>query len=404
MKRSLAALMGFALLAAAGCSGGQPAGAPAGGTGGDAEPYRVGAILDITGAGSTLAVPERNTLQMLTEQINAQGGVTGPDGQQHRLELIIEDNKGQESESVLLANKLIRTDKVPVLIGTSQSGTTLAMLQTVQEAEVPLVSLATSVQIAAPAADRRWAFKTSWNDANIVAAVVEDMRSRGFTKVAWLSVNNAYGDSARTEFLRTAPEAGMEVVIDDRFDVGVKDLTPLMNRIKASSADAVVIWALSPETAVAVRGYKALQLPQELYVSHGVATSQFLELAGDAAEGANMAAGKALAVGQLPDDDPQKQALDEFNQSYAASFRDPISTFGGHAWDAFHLVVHALSKAGPDPAGIREVLESDTREFVGITGIFNFTPEDHTGLDTRGLVILRVENGGFQLVRTFSDP
>ena len=405
MKRYLSAFVGLVLLAAAGCSSGQPAAAPAGGeSGAVGEPYKIGAILDVTGGGSTLAIPERNTLLMLTERVNAQGGITGPDGKQHRLELIIEDNKGQESESVLLANKLIRTDKVPVLIGSSQSGTTLAMLQTVQEAEIPLISLATSVQIVTPVAERKWAFKTPWSDANIVAAIVEDMQNRGFTKIAWLSVNNAYGDSARTEFLRIAPEAGIELVLDDRFDVGVKDLTPLMNRVKASDAQAVVIWALSPETAVAVRGHKALQLKQEVYVSHGVATPQFLELAGSAAEGINMAAGKALVVDQLPDDDPQKAVLDDFNQSYQATFRDPISTLGGHAWDAFHMVIHAFSKVGPDPARIREVLENDVREFVGVTGIFNLSPEDHTGLDARGLAILRVENGSFRLVRTFSDP
>jgi len=405
LKRYLSAFVGLVLLAAAGCSSGQPAAAPAGGeSGAVGEPYKIGAILDVTGGGSTLAIPERNTLLMLTERVNAQGGITGPDGKQHRLELIIEDNKGQESESVLLANKLIRTDKVPVLIGSSQSGTTLAMLQTVQEAEIPLISLATSVQIVTPVAERKWAFKTPWSDANIVAAIVEDMQNRGFTKIAWLSVNNAYGDSARTEFLRIAPEAGIELVLDDRFDVGVKDLTPLMNRVKASDAQAVVIWALSPETAVAVRGHKALQLKQEVYVSHGVATPQFLELAGSAAEGINMAAGKALVVDQLPDDDPQKAVLDDFNQSYQATFRDPISTLGGHAWDAFHMVIHAFSKVGPDPARIREVLENDVREFVGVTGIFNLSPEDHTGLDARGLAILRVENGSFRLVRTFSDP
>lgn len=405
MKRYLSAFVGLALLAAVGCGSGQPAGSPGGGEAGTAgAPYKIGAILDITGGGSTLAIPERNTLQMLTERVNAQGGITGPDGEQHRLELIIEDNKGQESESVLLANKLIKTEKVPVLIGSSQSGTTLAMLQTVQEAEIPLISLATSIQIVTPVAERKWAFKTPWSDANIVAAIVEDMKSRGFTKVAWLSVNNAYGDSARTEFLRLAPEAGIALVLDDRFDVGVKDLTPLMNRVKASDAQAVVVWALSPETAVAVRGHKALQLTQEVYVSHGVATPQFLELAGDAAEGVNMAAGKALAVDQLPDNDPQKAVLDDFNQSYQAAFRDPISTLGGHAWDAFHMVVYALSKAGPDPVGIRDVLENDTRELVGVTGIFNLSPEDHTGLDARGLVILRVENGSFRLVRTFAEP
>lgn len=200
-----------------------------------------------------------------------------------------------------------------------------------------------------------------------------------------------------------APEAGIQIVLEDKFDVGVKDLTPLMNRVKSSDAQAVVVWALSPETAVAVRGYKALQLTQELYVSHGVATPQFLELAGDAAEGANMAAGKALVADEIPADDPQRKALDQFNQAYETAYKDPISSFGGHAWDSFQVVVNALSKAGPDPAKIRDALESETKELVGITGIFNFTPADHTGLDTRGLAILEVKGGEFKLVRTFTQ-
>jgi branched-chain amino acid transport system substrate-binding protein len=402
MKRWLVSLLSMVLLlSAAGCgskaspTGEQPKGGEAG------EPYKIGAILDITGNASTLAVPERNTLQMLVKHVNGQGGIKGPDGKMHKVELVLYDNNGQESETVLLTNKLIKTDKVPVIICCTQSGTTLAAVDTVTKSQIPLVSLATSVKIVTPVEERKWVFKTPWNDATIVGAELEDMKSRNLTKIALLSVNNAYGDSARAEFEKQAPAMGIQIVLSDRFDVGVKDLTPLMNRVKASDAQAVVVWALPPETAIAAKAYKSLQMTQPLYVSHGVATAQFLQLAGDAAEGATMAAGKAIVPDQLPASDIQKQAVDQFNAMYRENYKDPISTFGGHAWDAFYLVTGALSKAGPDPAKIRDVLEKETKEFVGITGVFNPSPQDHTGLDKRSLVMIKVEGGKFKLVRTF---
>lgn len=406
MKRWMPWILSLAVAAGvSGCGGAGPA-APEGqpkqaaATG---DPYKIGAILDITGSASALGVPERNTLQMLVQQVNDQGGIKGPDGKMHKVDLVLYDNNGQESESVLLANKLIKTDRVPVIIGTSQTGTSLAIVDAVQKGQVPLISLAASARVVTPVDQRQWVFKTSWNDDLVVAAVVADLKARNLTRIALLTVNNAYGDSARTAFEQQAPAAGLQLVLTDRFDTGVKDLTPLLNRVKAGDAQAVVVWALPPETAIAAKAHKALKLTQQLYLSHGVATGQFLQLAGEAAEGALMPGGKALVPDQIPASDPQKQAMDQFNSLYTAAHKTPISNFGGHAWDAFQLAVRALGQAGPDPVRVRDALETGITEQVGITGIYNMSRTDHTGLDKRGLVVLQVQGGAFRLVRSFSE-
>jgi len=116
-----------------------PASAPA------QEPYRIGAIFSITGPGSSLGIPERDTALMLEADINAKGGIKGPDGKLHPLKIVIYDDASDETKAVLAAKKLIDEDKVTAIVGTTLSGTSLAILDTVQKAEVPLVSCAAAI-------------------------------------------------------------------------------------------------------------------------------------------------------------------------------------------------------------------------------------------------------------------
>jgi len=353
------------------------------------ETYKIGAIFDVTGAGSSLGTPERDTVKMLEDQVNAKGGITGPDGKLHKVQVIVYDNQSQESQSVLVAKRLIEEDKVPVIIGPSQSGTTLAIVDTTQKAQIPLISAAASFKIVEPIADRPWVFKTPQSDSLIMTSLLDYLKSKSITKVGWISVNNAFGDSGRSEFERLSPQFGITATTSERFDANDKDMSGQLTKIRATNPQALIVWAIPPAASVVTKNAADLGLKLPVFHSHGIGNQDFITLAGPAANGIIFPVGKLLVASGLSDTDPQKKVLLEYTDQYQKAYGKPPTTFGGHAWDAFWLATNALQKAGPDPKGIKTALEG-MKEFVGITGVFSFSDKDHNGLDKRAVTMVTV--------------
>ena len=361
------------------------------------EPYRVGAIFSITGPGSSLGIPERDTALMLEAEINARGGVRGPDGRRHPLKLVIYDDASDETRAVLAAKKLIDEDRVAAIVGTTLSGTSLAILDTVQKAEVPLVSCAAAIKIVEPAAERKWVFKTPQSDHLIVGVLVDYLKAQGVTRVGWLNVDYAFGQLGWVEFEKAAQKAGLTIVANEKFGQKDVDMTAQLTRVKMAAPQAVVVWSIPPSASLATKNYADLGLKAPLLQSHGVGNKKYIELAGGAADGVRFPAGKLLVAEQLADNDPQKAVLLAYARDFEARY-GPRNTFGGHAWDAVQLVVKALEKAGPDRAGVRAAIET-TRGFVGITGVFDFSPADHNGLDRRAATMIQIVDGQWKLAR-----
>lgn len=354
--------------------------------------YKIGAIFDSTGPAASLGVPERDTAKMLETQVNAKGGITGPDGKLHKIEVVIYDNQSQESQSVLLAKRLIEEDKVPVIIGPSQSGTTLAIIDTAQKAQVPLISAAASFKIVEPVADRQWIFKTPQSDSLIMNALLGYLKSKSITKVGWISVNNAFGDSGRAEFERLSPDYGITATSSERFGTTDNDMSGQLTKIRGTDAQALIVWAIPPGASVVTKNAADIGMKIPIFQSHGIGNQDFITLAGPAANGVIFPVGKLLVASSLPDNDPQKKMLLDYTSEYQKAYGKLPTTFGGHAWDAFWLAVKALEKAGPDPKGIRTALEG-IKEFVGITGVFNFSDKDHNGLDKRAVTMVAIADG-----------
>jgi len=383
---TLGAVLVLVLILAAGCGGGGEE------TSEEAEAYKIGAIFDISGPASSLGVPERNTALLIEEQINAAGGIDG-----HPVEIIIEDNESNETKAVQAAKKLIEVDQVLAIVGPSTTGTSMAIIDTVQKSEVPMVSAAAGVGIAYPPGERHWVFKTAQNDSLVIGKVVDYLVAQGLTRVAFLNMNNAFGDSGRAEFEKASTPAGIDVVAWEKFGATDKDMTAQLTRIKAADPDAVVVWAIPPSASIVTKNYRQLGIDAPLIHSHGVGNRAFIELAGDASEGVIFPVGKLLVAEQLTDDDPQKEVLVKYAQDYEAKFEEPRSTFGGHGWDAVSVVLEALKTSGPDRAKLRDAIEG-TENFAGISGVFNFSPDDHAGLDKSSLVIVKIVNGEWTIL------
>ncbi len=354
------------------------------------KPLKIGSFLAVTGPASFLGDPELKTLQMYIEEINAKGGVDG-----HKIEFVHYDTKGKAKEAKNFVNRLIKKDRVDVIIGGTTSGNTLAVIDIVQRAKVPFISLAGSIKIVEPV--KKWVFKTPHTDKMAAQKIFEDMKKRGITKIALITGNGGFDKSGRAQCLALAPKYGIKIVADEQYNNSDTDMTTQLTKIRATDAQAILNFGFGKAPAIVVKNAKQLGINLPIYESHGVASKKFIELAGDAANGVRLPAAALIVADQLPDTDPQKKVLLDYKKKFEAKY-GPVSTFGGHAYDALFIVVNAVKRAGViDRAKIRDEIEK-TKGFVGTGGVFNMSPTDHLGLGLDAFKMIEIQNGKWKLL------
>jgi len=358
---------------------------------GAADPIRIGAVVSATGPASFLGEPEKNTLQMQADAINAAGGLAG-----RPVEVVVLDDETDVNKAVLAADRLLKKENVVAVVGPTVSGNSLALAPKFEAAKVPLVSCAAAEKIVRPVAP--WVFKTAQSDRLAVARILAHAKKQGYKKLAILTVSDGYGQAGREVLKDLIPAGGFELAADEAYGPKDTDMTAQLTKIKGASPDAVICWGTNPGPAVVAKNRVQLGMATPLYMSHGVASKKFVELAGEAAEGLLLPAGKLTVAAQLPDADPQKALLLAYAKAYEARFKTPASAFGGYAYDGLMLVAEAVKAAGDaSPAAIRDNLEK-IQGFPGITGVFRFSGEDHNGLDETAFVMVTIAGGDFRLL------
>ena len=356
-----------------------------------AAPIKIGALFAVTGPASFLGEPERNTAQMVVDQINASGGIRG-----RKLQLVAYDTQGDATKAVQAANRLIKEDQVVAIIGPSTTGDTMAVIPIVERAQIPLISCAAGSKITDPV--KKWVFKTAQNDGLAVERIYEHLTRKKISRVAILTVSDGFGSSGREQLKAQAARFGIQIVSDETYGPKDTDMTAQLTKIKGSQAQAVICWGTNPGPAVIARNAKQLGLKLPLYMSHGVSSKKFIELAGDAAEGIILPSGRVIVADLLPNSDRQKKSLLAFVKDYQKHYRAEGDHFGGHAWDAVMLLKGAIERGGDSPAAIRDQLES-TRNFAGIGGIFTYAAGDHAGLGKDAFVLVEIRNRDWVLVK-----
>jgi branched-chain amino acid transport system substrate-binding protein len=356
------------------------------------EPVRLGAIFSITGPASFLGEPQKQTVKMLEEELNAAGGLLG-----RKVEIVVYDDETDATKAVTATDRLLKRDRVVAVVGPSTSGSTFAVIPKLEEAKVPLVSCAAAKKIVQPV--RRWVFKVAASDILAARKIFQELKRAGRSKVAILTASDAYGAGGREDLKELAPAMGMTLAADEVFGPKDTDMTSQLTRIKGTDAQALVVWGTNPGPAVIARNRTQLKIGLPLYMSSGVASKRFIELAGaENAEGILLPAGRLIVAGQVPKEQPQKGVLVQYEQAYEKRFKQPVSTFGGHAYDAVMLLAQAIRTAkSAEPAAIRDALEK-IRGFQGTAGTFAFSPEDHAGLTEEAFVMVRVTKGDWQML------
>src|SRR6516162_7185097 len=353
---------------------------------------KVGAVLSASGPASFLGDPERKTLEMYVEAINRQGGVNG-----QKLQLVVYDDGGDANAARTFATRLVEEDKVATMVGGTTTGTTLAMIPVFEDAQIPFISLAGAVQIIEPV--RKWVFKTPHTDRMACEKIFDDLKRRKLTTVALISGTDAFGKSMRDQCVAVASKAGITIAHEETYGPRDSDMTPQLTNIRnKAGVQAVINPGFGQGPAIVTRNYRQLAITLPLYQSHGVASKQFIELAGAAAEGVRLPAAALLVADKLPDSDPQKPVVVNYTRTYQQKTGQQVSTFGGHAYDGMMILKQAMERAkSGDKAKVRDQIEK-TSGYVGTGGIVNMSPSDHMGLDLSAFRMLEIRNGDWTLL------
>jgi branched-chain amino acid transport system substrate-binding protein len=385
-RRVVSCLLGVSAFAVAACG---PANA--------AETIKIGSVLSITGPASFLGDPEDKTLKLYADKINAAGGVDGK-----KIELVVYDDGGDANKARTFATRLLEDDKVVAMVGGSTTGTTMAMIPVFEEAKVPFISLAGAIEIVDPV--RKYVFKTPHTDKMACEKIFENLKLRGLTKIAMISGTDGFGASMRAQCLKVAENYGIQIVADETYGPRDTDMTAQLTKIKnTAGVQAVVNPGFGQGPAIVTRNFAQLGMSATpLYESHGVASKSFIELAGPAADGVRLPAAALLIGDKLPEGDPQKRVVVDYKQTYEASAKQPVSTFGGHAYDGLFIMVEAMKRAkSSDSDRLRDEIEK-TKGFVGTGGIVTMSPTDHLGLDLSAFRMLEIKGGDWTVVQSGS--
>jgi len=358
-----------------------------------ADPIKVGSVLSVTGPAAFLGDPELKTLQQYVDEINKKGGVLG-----RQLQLVHYDDGSDANKANGFAKRLIDDDKVDVIVGGTTTGATMSMVPLVEKAGVPFISLAGAVVIIEPV--KKFVFKTPHTDRMAAEKVFEDMKKRGISKVALLSETSGFGQSGKKETEGVAAKYGITLVASETYGPKDTDMSPQLTKIKSTpGVQAVFIFGLGQGPAIATKNYKQLGVTLPLYHAHGVASEEFIKLAGPAAEGVRLPAAALLVADKLPANDPQKKVAVDYTKAFQDKWKTDVSTFGGHAYDGLMIVVDAIKRANStDKAKVRDAIEA-TKGYVGTGGVVNMSATDHMGLDLSAFRMLEIKNGDWSLAQ-----
>ncbi len=358
-----------------------------------AEPIKIGSVLSVTGPAAFLGDPELKTMQMYVEDINKKGGVLG-----RQLQLVHYDDGSDANKANGFAKRLIDDDKVDILVGGTTTGATMSMAPLVEKAGIPFVSLAGAVVIVEPV--KKWIFKTPHTDRMAAEKVFEDMKKRGLTKVALLSETSGFGNSGKKETEGVAGKYGITLVANETYGPKDTDMSPQLTKIKnTAGVQAVFVFGLGQGPAIVTKNYKQLGISLPIYHAHGVASEEFIKLAGPAAEGVRLPAAALLVADKLDAKDPQKPVVTAYTKAYNDKWKSDVSSFGGHAYDGLMIAVDAIKRAkSTDKAAVRDAIEA-TKGYVGTGGVVNMSATDHMGLDLSAFRLLEIKNGDWSLVQ-----
>ncbi|HEY3077769.1 MAG TPA: ABC transporter substrate-binding protein [Burkholderiales bacterium] len=356
-----------------------------------AQEIRIGGLLETSGFIASLGQPGLEGAQLAVEQLNAAGGING-----RKIQFINVNSESDNTKTVSGFRRLVEQDKVVAVVGPMSSGSVFAVADSVEGAKIPMIANGASRGIVQPPEKRRFTFLAPLTDVVVQSVMLKDMQAKGIKKIAILNSDVAFGTSGRDSLEKGVGAYGISIVAKETFGNADTDMTPQLTKIRASDAEATVLWATGPGLAISTKNHRALGIKTPLYLAHSSNDFNFLRLAGDAANGVLLPSSKIYVTAALPASDPQKPVVERFVRDYEKKYGKPPATFAGNGYDATMMLAEAIRKAGTDPVKLRDAIEA-TQDYVGVTALYRYSPTDHYGTRPESVVMLTVKDGKFTL-------
>jgi branched-chain amino acid transport system substrate-binding protein len=358
-----------------------------------ADPIRIGGMFETSGSIASLGTQGLEGATIALQQINAAGGING-----RQLELVQINTESDETKTVTAAKRLIERENVAAIVGPHGSGECMAMLDVIQRGQIPMICNGASMKIAGPAKDRKWVFSATSTDAALITIEIRHMKSNGIRTVVLINTDSGFGVSGREQWERLLPANGLTLAIQETFGNSDQDVTPQMTKIKSSGAQATVLWASGPAQAIALKNYRQLGINLPIYLPNGATDPNLSRLAGAAVNGVLFSNSKLTIWELLPDSDPQKALFRTFVNDFQAKYGRAPTGFAGNGYDSVRVIAAAIAKVGPEPAKVRDAIEG-LKNFLGVTGIYSYSTEDHYGIQETTLVMQSIEGTKFVPVK-----
>jgi branched-chain amino acid transport system substrate-binding protein len=364
-----------------------------------ADSIRLGAFFDLSGPASNIGTPTKLVAEMAVAEINKAGGVNG-----RQLELVVGDTEGNPAKAATLAKKFIYQDRVVAIIGPTRTGTGMTVKPIVEKAGIPTFMTVGGdpIIMGGKYGPYDYVFKSPQRSETAVKRLFTYLRDHQLTRVGLLFAADSFGKDGAGWMEKLAPEFGISFAAEESFGPRDTDMTAQLTRLRNAAPQAIICWTIGPAGAIVAKNSRQLGIGLPLFQCHGLPDPKYIELAGVAAEGDRMPSTKLLVADELPDSDPQKRVILNFIHLYRDVYhfdrQFPINTHSGYAWDAVSIVARSIAAAGTEPKALRSAIEQ-TKNHVGVSGVYNLTPEDHNGLDIDSMVMVAIRQGRFVLAR-----
>lgn len=364
------------------------------------ETIKIAGIFALNGRAAHIGTAQRDAVLLAIDEVNQQGGING-----RKLEMVMGDTESNPTKAVMALKKVLESSDVVAIIGPTLTGTAMAMRGFIEKEQIPTfmhsggdVILKAPLKKGDPTSMPKWTFKSPYKAADAMGKICQYMSKNGIKKIGFLYSNEGFGKDGLRNVKVQAPKYGVEVVASEAFQPKDVDMTAQLTRINAQGVQGIIAWTVGPAMGIVPKNIKQLGIKAPLFECHGAGDPIFWKVAGEAGEGVMMPSTKIVVGEQLDGKDIQKKKTLDYVAAYKKKFNREPGTMVAYGADAAFIVVNAIKKVGPDRAKIRDAIEN-TKGYVGLSGIYNISPEDHNGLSMEDIVMIKATKGGWNLLK-----
>jgi branched-chain amino acid transport system substrate-binding protein len=354
---------------------------------GGGEPIKIGGGFALTGAESALDLPAANGAKLAVKQINDAGGVNGS-----QIDFIIHDSQYKMDVTAQTAKQFVEQDKVPLMIGYTDTDSVLASGPTFQAAKIPFITVgATSPKIPTQIGDMM--FLACFGD-NVQAAVGAEYAYKTFGHNAYFLWDKGieYTTLLGGYFKSRFTELGGTIALEDSYDDNATDFSSQITKIKALNPqpDFYYVAAMPYNIGPLVKQFRDAGITGPIVGGDGYDTPDLVKVAGAAAD--NTFFTTHALIDATGGTDGIKKFIADYKTEYG---NDPENAFAALGYDTVNLLVDAIKRAGStDSAAVKTAIEA-TKDFQGITGAITFSAESH--VPQKGVTVIAVKDGKFTL-------